>query len=304
MSNKCELVRSTCAWVAAHSSHVRINHAKLPHLAQKFKYKSFNEDAYHETSEDPEVALLQLFMLDSMNFCFWPIENFEYEQLATHVQKRVRQGVTLQQLTGYSEEDVVQNIFQGVAVPLADERARILREVSQTVLLEFEGSFVKLITAANKSAVSLLGLLTKHFPNFQDHSIYRGHQVHFYKRAQILIGDIYGKFGGKGLGEFTDIAQLTMFPDYRVPQVLDAEGVFEYSQELRECIASKREITDREWECELRANSVVAVEAIKEWLGQEGKEVVSIEVDWFLWQLGEDSLASLPPHHRCLTIYY
>jgi hypothetical protein len=49
---------------------------------------------------------------------------------------------------------------------------------------------------------------------------------------------------------------------------------------------------------------VVAVEAIKEWLRKEGKEVVSIEVDWFLWQLGEDSLSTLPPHHRCLTIYY
>ena len=75
--------------------------------------------------------------------------------------------------------------------------------------------------------------------------IYKGCQVHFYKRSQILIGDIYSKFKGKGLGEFLDIHELTMFPDYRVPQILQAEGVFEYSEHLWTKIKNKEEITDR-----------------------------------------------------------
>jgi hypothetical protein len=89
-----------------------------------------------------------------------------------------------------------------------------------TVVNSFNSSFVQLVTSANKSAVTLLNILTTNFPNFQDHSIYKGHQIHFYKRAQILIGDIFGKFNGKDLGYFYDIDQLTMFPDYRVPQIL------------------------------------------------------------------------------------
>ena len=36
--------------------------------------------------------------------------------------------------------------------------------------------------------------------NFQDHSIYEGHQIHFYKRGQILIKDIHGRFNGAGVG--------------------------------------------------------------------------------------------------------
>jgi hypothetical protein len=40
--------------------------------------------------------------------------------------------------------------------------------------------------------------------------------VFFYKRAQIFVGDVHGALGGKGLGEFTDMEQLTMFADYRV----------------------------------------------------------------------------------------
>lgn len=164
--------------------------------------------------------MLQLFILDCMNFCFWPIENFEYDQLATHIQKAVMGGLHLQDLTTFKVEDVNNNLFHGLAVPLADERARILREMSSTVLTRFEGSFVKLIDSSEKSAVKLLSILTEYFPNFQDHGIFEGHQIHFYKRAQILIGDIYGKFNGSGLGEFKDIDELTMFPDYRVPQIL------------------------------------------------------------------------------------
>jgi hypothetical protein len=40
-------------------------------------------------------------------------------------------------------------------------------------------------------------------------------QVFFYKRAQIFAGDLYGAFRGRGLGEFTDLDQITTFPDYR-----------------------------------------------------------------------------------------
>ena len=36
-------------------------------------------------------------------------------------------------------------------------------------------------------------------------------QVFFYKRAQIFVADLWGAFHGMGLGEFADIAELTMF---------------------------------------------------------------------------------------------
>jgi hypothetical protein len=94
------------------------------------------------------------------------------------------------------------------------------------VVGKYNGSLVKLVKSSNKSAITLLNILTNDFPNFQDHSIYKGHQIHFYKRSQLLISHIYNKFCGKGIGEFIDIDELTMFPDYRVPQLLEAEGVF------------------------------------------------------------------------------
>lgn len=48
---------------------------------------------------------------------------------------------------------------------------------------------------------------------FRDHAVYNGEQVHFYKRAQILVGDVWAAYGRRtsGLAAFHDIGKLTMF---------------------------------------------------------------------------------------------
>lgn len=165
-------------------------------------------------------------MIDFSNFCFWPVPDFEYAQLASNIQQSVQEGITLEQLAHISEEETIQKVFHGIKISQAHERARILRELGSVTLNKFGGSLVKVVESAGQSAVKLLNILTENYPNFQDHAIYKGSQIHFYKRAQILIGDIYGSFQGKNLGSFTDIDQLTMYPDYRVPQVFQDEGVF------------------------------------------------------------------------------
>lgn len=67
-------------------------------------------------------------------------------------------------------------------------------------------------------------------------------QVHFYKRAQIFVADLWGAFHGVGLGQFDDIDQLTMFADYRVPQMLYGLGVLVYNQDLVDKIENRQEI--------------------------------------------------------------
>ena len=199
-------------------------------------------------------------------------------------------------------------LFKGEKVPLADERARIVREMATTVCQKFGGSVVSIVKSADRSAVKLLSILTSSFPNWQDHSVFKGRQIHFYKRAQILIGDIYAKFDGKDLGQFEDIEELTMFPDYRVPQILNHHGILVYSGELQGKIDGKVTLqSGSEEEVEIRAHSVVAVEKMKLILNagrEESKKVKSIEVDWFLWEEGEKNLKEILPHHRTLTMYY
>ena len=232
MINKCKLVRDTCSWVFQQSSNVKLNEDKIEILANKFNYTPFNEFEHHNlthNTESDEITLLYLFTLDSLNFCFWPLEGFEYEHLAGSVKTYIEKGGAIDKLSKITEQELVSEIFSGVNVPLADERARILREMAGVIINRFHSSITSIIAKANNSAVELLNILTENFPNFQDHSIYKGHQIHFYKRSQILIGDIYAKFEGKGLGLFYDIGELTMFPDYRVPQILNEYGVLLYS---------------------------------------------------------------------------
>lgn len=110
---------------------------------------------------------------------------------------------------------------------------------------------------------------------FRDHSVYKGHQVFLYKRAQIFVADLWGAFKGKGYGEFNDIGEITIFADYIVPAVLQQLGVLKYSAALAGTIEANGEIgSGSEEEVELRTCSVCAVEKMRELIQKKsGKQV-------------------------------
>lgn len=190
---------------------------------------------------------------------------------------------------------------------MEDERVRLLHEVGTELERSFHGKAVNLVTAANGSAVALVDLVTKHFPGFRDHSVYKGHQVFLYKRAQIFVADLWGAFKGKGIGEFRDISSITMFADYVVPAVLRHWGILTCSQALVKMVDSLQELpSGSEEEVELRACTITAVERLREYLAaRTGTEVLSVQVDWWLWSSGLPSaVEKVPPYHRTQTIYY
>lgn len=57
-------------------------------------------------------------------------------------------------------------------------------------------------------------------------------------------------------------------------------------------------------ELEIRAATIQAVEQIHARLVARGHVLKVVELDWLLWQIGEDKKDSLQPHHRTLSIYY
>eukprot|EP00798_Chlamydomonas_sp_ICE-L_P019267 gene19267-25904_t len=234
-------------------------------------------------------------------------------------------------------------------VPLQEERARLLREVGTVLLESFQGQASNLIEASGRSAPKLLELMITHFPGFRDQAVYKGRQVFFYKRAQIFVGDVYGAFQGEGAyGALSEIEQLTMFADYRVPVVLRVMDVLHFTPELADkfvfriadyrvpvalrvmevlhitpALADKMEkrqtfCPGSEEEIELRAASVLAVElfreAIRSHFGSMASEVgggglqyglpTSVQLDWWMWEIGENSKHEHPPHHRTLTMFY
>lgn len=73
------------------------------------------------------------------------------------------------------------------------------------------------------------------------------------KRAQICVADIWAAFDGEGSGKFHDIDKITMFADYRVPQILNTLGCLWYSPKLETAIRDKKIIpSGHSWEIQMR----------------------------------------------------
>ena len=158
-------------------------------------------------------------------------------------------------------------------------------------------------------------IITQKCKGFQDHAICNGEQIFFYKRAQILVGDIYSAYRGEGVGKFEDIDKLTMFADYRVPQILFALDVLDYSSKLKSKISEGKvlphggkyevkKFIEINFEVEIRANTVVCVELLREELAKIGMKLTSIRIDHILWQKGEAEKEKIFPHHKTLSIFY
>ena len=89
--------------------------------------------------------------------------------------------------------------------------------------------------------------------------------------------------------------------------MLDERGVLKYSESLKARVNGMKELcAGSTEECEIRAGTVVAVERLRSLISKAtGRtDITSVQIDWMLWNIGEDNLATMPPHHRTRTIFY
>ncbi|XP_023988688.2 queuosine 5'-phosphate N-glycosylase/hydrolase isoform X1 [Physeter macrocephalus] len=214
--------------------------------------------------------------------------------------------------------DEVRHILRSdtdVPMPLIEERHRILNETGKILLEKFEGSFLNCVRKSDKSAQKLLHLVVESFPSYRDVTQFEGKRISFYKRAQILVADTWSVLEGKGDGCFKDISRITMFADYRLPQVLVYLGALKYSDELLEKLLKGEMLSyGNRQEVEIRGCSLWCVELIRNCLleltekkGEKTSgEINSILLDYFLWDYARDHREDMKgiPFHRTRCIYY
>ncbi|EEQ99352.1 conserved hypothetical protein [Perkinsus marinus ATCC 50983] len=187
--------------------------------------------------------------------------------------------------------------------PLISERVRLVREVARGLRDKYHASALELVESADGSALRLMRILSAQFSGFRDQAIDpdTGGQVFLYKRAQICTADIWGAFrrDGKSVREklnFRDMRALTMFPDYRVPQLLRHKGILIYSSRLENIIDSRQTVpAGSRTELEIRACTVHACHEIVEIAQRE--DIFDVTLDWLLWQEGEAVRDEIKPHH-------
>lgn len=268
--------------------------------------------------EDSDRAADYVLVLDALNFCFWgePRWRVEYEgrvldgywALAACLRHALEADVPLldpEYLASF-DEFAAAELFEGEAeIPLLAERIANLREVGRG-LLDAGGSFAEIVHQANGSGEALVAKVVRRFPSFDDVATYNGAEVRIYKRAQILVSDLHGIYGGQSLGAFSDLDRLTAFADYKIPQVLREAGILVYTPALADTVDRQQLIPPGDpREVEIRASTVWGCELLRQALERHrpGPPLRAFEVDWLLWSDAQGRTISRP-YHRTRTIFY
>ncbi|KAJ5690751.1 hypothetical protein N7462_005143 [Penicillium macrosclerotiorum] len=324
-------------------------------LMQKKAYstQTWSEHELHPKTKD-ESTVDFIFTMDLLNFSFWseekdPSKRFcieyrgkrwtGYWSLVAALQRALDEDIPITTPDFWVNEEacteeVLRHVFRSATeeeIPLFQERVQCLREAGDILCHEFGGSFVNCIDSANFSAAGLVNLLTENFDCFRDERVFNSKRVRLHKRAQILVADLWACFNGEDFGEFNDIDKITMFADYRIPQMLHQLGCLRYSPPLESHIRDLKIITPgSSWEVELRGASIWCVELIRREIERRhpevktaGKKGVSkpdskelshkthginaILIDFFLYDtmknLEQEKNESIP-HHRTRSIWY
>ncbi|KAK4150301.1 hypothetical protein C8A00DRAFT_18148 [Chaetomidium leptoderma] len=274
-----------------------------------------------------EAAVAFVFTMDLLNFSFWSDKSetdrfaVEYRgkrwtgywSLVAGLQRALDEGIPITDSHFWQDEeectlDVLKQVFRSCTneeMPLLPERLACLREAGQVLYEKYECHPVNLVDAANGSAAGLVNLLARDFSCFRDEHVFEGRRkpIRILKRAQILVADLWACFEGEDYGAFNDIDKITMFADYRVPQILYNMGCIYYSPALDLAIRDKKDIPQGgSWEMQLR--ELIRREILRQ---HPGTNINAILLDFFLYDTikeMEDAGQKIVPHHRTRSIWY
>ncbi|KAL0227553.1 hypothetical protein RCL1_003697 [Eukaryota sp. TZLM3-RCL] len=329
-------VKRSASFIAENASDVSINNDSLIDLAeilhQSFLSGHITPGAWKEHSLHPSSPVASelvdwIFVLDCLNFSFWnddfhPFSVFYqgknhigYWGLCAALKRALDEGIPITTPEYYQNIDelTLHHVFRQsdptIPVPLLQERVHILRESGRTLMNKFSGSFLNVLSKCKGSAVSLVDLIVDNFPSFCDFSSFKGRRVYFLKRAQILTADIHCAFEGQEPANFHDVDQLTMFADYRVPQILASIGVLKYSEQLSTLLGANSLLPHGStFEVEIRGCAIHAVEKARELIPENDRDkITSVLIDFFLWDLAKQSSETSESRaltHRTRTIFY
>ncbi len=287
-------VRAACAWVVERAQDVGLGPLE-PLLAIVRDRRVPAWDTRRHYSGPLERTRRYLLVLDTINFSFWTSapggrSAGGYWQLAERLRDAFLAGDELSRPERLAEMDAERLRALVGDLPMLEARAAALRELGRH---GFEG-------LVQETAAATARALSERLSSYRDVAEYEGRPVPLLKRAQIVPADLHGA----GVARFPDLAALTCFPDYKLPQVLRHFGALRYSEGLARRIDRWEELQPGEpAEVEIRAATVVVVERLREAMAAAGRRLLSIEVDWILWDLGQ-GLYPVRPYHRTRTVFY
>ncbi|KAF2869599.1 hypothetical protein BDV95DRAFT_575853 [Massariosphaeria phaeospora] len=319
--------------VALDMRHTKLAAISVLEEMQKREYSTtaWAKHQLHPEAKD-ESTVRFIFTVDLLNFSFWSEKSDDeryavtyrgkkwtgYWSLVAAIQRALDEEIPITDSDFWINEEectdeVLRSVFRSdteAEIPMFEERVKCLREAGQILQEEFDSSVSTLIDDAKNSAAGLVNMLAERFPCFRDEAKFERKMVRFLKRAQIFVADLWAAFEGEAYGSFNDIDKITMFADYRVPQMLHSLGVLVYCPPLEGKLRRFETIEPgHSWELQIRGCSIWAVELLRREILklQPDAEVNAILIDFFLYDLAKEREAAeveAIPHHRTRSIWY
>lgn len=161
-------------------------------------------------------------------------------------------------------------IFAGnIEMPMLEEKLAILHDAGAVLAQKYDGRFRNFVRSCSPrlydSGNGLIDRLVKEFPRFNDVSQLDGHEIKFYKLAQLGVWMLYCTLHKSGHFPLEDVDKMTAFADYIVPVALHIHGITTYSPDLGHSILHHKLIPrDSGWEIEIRAHCLYATALLTE----------------------------------------
>jgi hypothetical protein len=291
-------IRSSCAQIAAHARHVRIDLAAAAAVQPQAPPALDGERHYLEGA--PADVADYLLALDAINFGsgWFPQLHKRLDEgkplsgyftvawnLADYVRAQGGVGVlTAERLRSISTSQIAAILKQPAQLELISLYAQALRLLGRFL---GERNALDLVAQCEGCAELLARTLASGMAMFDDRP--------FFKRAQIVPHDL----ALAGVAEFADLDRLTIFADNLVPHVLRVDGVLVYDAALAARIDAGQSLPSGGAEREIRACAVHACELIA-----ARTDCPARELDNWLWSRGQDARYKALPRHRCRTVFY
>jgi len=337
------MILDTIAPVMPYLRYVSIDEPQLREVCAHvvpatLRLPAWEDDVF--VSHPPEARAAQLLLFNTINFSYWGDPKWTIDLYGRPLDgawgmlgalaRAVDEGFPLfdgATLASISESDGRHILRGNVEIHMFQERMAIWREVGSVLVAQFDGSFINLLRAAGNDAVALVRLLVTRFPSFNDVATIslpprlagepalslskgteggqRRYTVAFYKRAQLAAAMLYEAFDGEGPGHLRRVEELTVFADYKLPQVLRRLSILRYAPHLAGQVDRREPLeAGSHEEIEIRAATVWAGELMRRALVTRYPQVTALHVDYWLWHEGQVQGPDIRPYHRTRTIYY
>jgi hypothetical protein len=313
--------------VIEHSRDVRTNFDKIAEVASWMAYEELPMPVYPlpiEAGNDPEKLIDFILVADVIDTAFTDFSShtkFEVDYAGRRwsdseaefacLKRALDDGIPILDGRYFAKiaRDELNRIFTGnIEMPMLDEKLAVLRDVGRVLSEKYDGRFVNFVRSCSPKLFDngngYIERMAKEFPRFNDVSRYDGHEIKFYKLAQLGIWMAFRQVGN-GAFRLEDPEKMTAFADYIVPAALRVMGMTSYSAPLEHAINTYQLIPrDSAQEIEIRAHCLYATALLTDEVNKlrpPELQIIIPQIDARLWTHYHTTLW---PHHLTRTIMY